>query len=114
MNKLYPNLGRLNFNLPLKDTQAIMGKKESEHLPPRCTDAAYFNCKTGELLKQQPFTAVSFGTKIKKYILPIHAGIIYGWATKILAFVVSLFTASLPITGFLIWLGKRRKKKRLA
>ncbi|MEH3113418.1 PepSY-associated TM helix domain-containing protein [Pedobacter terrae] len=112
MNKLYPNPGRLNFNIPPKGGQAIMGQKESEQLPPGCTNAAYFDSKTGQLIKQQPFATVSFGTKIKKYVLPIHAGSIYGLGTKILAFVVSLFTASLPITGFLIWLGKRKKKKK--
>ncbi|GGH10260.1 PepSY-associated TM helix domain-containing protein [Pedobacter zeae] len=112
MNALYPNAGRLNFNIPPKGGLAIMGQKESEQLPPGCTDAAYFDSKTGQLIKQQPFAAVSLGTKIKKYVLPLHSGSIYGWGTKILAFAVSLFTVSLPVTGFLIWLGKRKKKKK--
>jgi len=111
MNTLYPNPGRLNFNIPLKGDQAIMAQKENKQLPPGCTNAAYFDGKTGQLIKQQPFANVSLGTKIKKYVLPLHTGSIYGWSTKILAFLVSLFTASLPITGFLIWLGKRKKKK---
>lgn len=112
MNKLYPDPGRLNFNIPPKGGQATMGQKESEKLPPGCTNTAYFDSKTGELIKQQPFSAVSLGTKIKKYVLPIHAGSIYGLGTKILVFLVSLLTASLPITGFLIWLGKCKKKKK--
>ncbi|WP_293787445.1 PepSY domain-containing protein [uncultured Pedobacter sp.] len=112
MNELYPHPGRLNFNFPPKGGQAIMGQKESEQLPPGCTNAAYFDSKTGHLIKPQPFAALSLGTKIKKYVLPLHAGSIYGLGTKIFTFVVTLFTASLPVTGFLIWLGKRKKKKK--
>ncbi|WP_145857532.1 PepSY-associated TM helix domain-containing protein [Pedobacter suwonensis] len=112
MNKLYPNPGRLNFNISPKSGLAIMAQKESEELPPGCTNAAYFDGKTGRIIRQRPFASVSLGTKIKKYVLPVHAGSIYGLGTKILAFVVALFTASLPITGFMIWLSKRKKKKK--
>jgi uncharacterized iron-regulated membrane protein len=41
----------------------------------------------------------------------IHVGAIWGIAGKILAFSVSLISASLPITGFLIWWGRRNKRK---
>jgi len=111
MTQLYPLPGSLIFNIPPKGVQAFLVQKESALLIPGCTDAAYFDSKTGQLIKQQPFAQVSTGTKIKKLVLPIHSGSLYGWATKILAFIVSLFTATLPVSGFLIWLGKRKKKK---
>ena len=41
----------------------------------------------------------------------VHVGAIGGIYGKILAFIISLLSASLPVTGFLIWLGKRRKQK---
>lgn len=41
----------------------------------------------------------------------LHTGFIGGMTTKILYFTASLICASLPITGFYIWWGKRRKKK---
>ncbi|MEA5141254.1 PepSY-associated TM helix domain-containing protein [Arcicella rigui] len=40
----------------------------------------------------------------------IHVGAIFGFAGKVLAFCVSLVAASLPITGFYIWWGRRKKK----
>lgn len=42
----------------------------------------------------------------------IHVGQIAGLPGKIIAFLASLICASLPITGFIIWLGKRKKKPK--
>ena len=38
----------------------------------------------------------------------IHVGAIGGLTGKIIAFIVSLICASLPVTGFLVWWMKRR------
>lgn len=40
-----------------------------------------------------------------------HTGRGLGQAGKLLAFLASLFAASLPVTGFYIWYGRRAKKK---
>ncbi|MCP9198842.1 PepSY domain-containing protein [Gramella sp. GC03-9] len=40
----------------------------------------------------------------------IHVGAIGGLPGKILAFFISLFCASLPVTGFLLWYGRTYKK----
>nr|WKN34920.1 PepSY-associated TM helix domain-containing protein [Tunicatimonas sp. TK19036] len=42
----------------------------------------------------------------------IHTGAIAGLPGKILAFFASLIVASLPITGFMIWWGRRNKKSK--
>ncbi|WP_316819806.1 PepSY-associated TM helix domain-containing protein [Pedobacter gandavensis] len=39
----------------------------------------------------------------------IHTGRIYGWPSQILAFFASFICATLPVSGFLIWLRKRKK-----
>ncbi|PZR29984.1 MAG: hypothetical protein DI535_00330 [Citrobacter freundii] len=41
----------------------------------------------------------------------IHTGRILGLPGKLVMFLAALITASLPVTGFLIWNGKRRKKR---
>ncbi len=43
-------------------------------------------------------------------IYDIHLGTIFGLPGKVLVFLASLTAASLPITGFLIWFNKKRKK----
>lgn len=41
----------------------------------------------------------------------LHTGFIGGFGTKLMYFTASLICASLPITGFYVWWGKRRKSK---
>jgi uncharacterized iron-regulated membrane protein len=40
----------------------------------------------------------------------IHTGAILALPGKIFAFLISLLIASLPVSGFLIWLGRNKKK----
>ncbi len=49
--------------------------------------------------------------KIIRMNYDIHIGAIGGIAGKIIAFLVSLLTASLPVTGMLLWYGRTYKKK---
>ncbi|MES2454559.1 MAG: PepSY-associated TM helix domain-containing protein [Bacteroidota bacterium] len=44
----------------------------------------------------------------------LHVGAIGGFTTKIIYFLASLICASLPVTGFYIWWGKKRKAWRQA
>ena len=48
--------------------------------------------------------------KLLRMNYDIHVGAIWGLPGKILAFFASLIAASLPITGFMIWWGRRKKK----
>lgn len=54
--------------------------------------------------------------KLEAYIFrmnyDIHIGAILGLPGKILAFFASLISASLPITGFYIWWGRRKKERK--
>ncbi|PBQ34276.1 peptidase M4 [Sphingobacteriaceae bacterium] len=54
---------------------------------------------------------VCFSDKLMKMNYDIHVGSILGIPGKILAFFASLIIASLPITGFMIWWGRKNKKK---
>ncbi|WP_238989984.1 PepSY-associated TM helix domain-containing protein [Flavobacterium sharifuzzamanii] len=54
--------------------------------------------------------------KIRRMNYDIHVGSVLGLTGKIIAFLASLISASLPITGFIIWWGKQKfgKKKTAA
>lgn len=58
------------------------------------------------------FDDASFGVKLRKMNYDIHVGSILGLPGKVIAFFASLIGASLPITGFIIWWGKRKKNKK--
>ncbi|MDY0906759.1 PepSY-associated TM helix domain-containing protein [Pedobacter sp. CFBP9032] len=71
----------------------------------------YFNPNTGTLFDKILHQDKSLGMKWRNSNLDIHDGGIFGWPTQVLAFLASLIIATLPTTGFLIWLGKKKKKK---
>ncbi|WP_405368767.1 PepSY-associated TM helix domain-containing protein [Nonlabens sp. Asnod2-A12] len=50
--------------------------------------------------------------KIQRMNYDIHIGAIGGIVGKIIAFLVSLIVASLPVTGVLLWYGRNYKKKK--
>jgi uncharacterized iron-regulated membrane protein len=75
------------------------------------TDNYYFERYTGKLLLVTPNAKKSVGMKLNDMNYDIHVGQIFGLTGKIIAFLASLICASLPITGFIIWLGKRKKPK---
>lgn len=49
--------------------------------------------------------------KILRMNYDIHIGAIGGIAGKIIAFLVSLIIATLPVTGILLWYGRKYKKQ---
>lgn len=57
------------------------------------------------------FEDSGFGGKLRKMNYDIHVGSILGFPGKVLAFLASLIGASLPVTGFLVWYGRKFKKK---
>ncbi|MEO0554748.1 MAG: PepSY-associated TM helix domain-containing protein [Bacteroidota bacterium] len=54
----------------------------------------------------------SNGEKVRAYNYDIHTGAIGGVVGKTIAFFLSLFSASLPVTGFIIWWKKQASAKR--
>jgi uncharacterized iron-regulated membrane protein len=60
------------------------------------------------------FEASGVGGKLRKMNYDIHVGSILGFPGKVLAFLATLIGASLPVTGFLVWYGRKFKKKKTA
>jgi uncharacterized iron-regulated membrane protein len=75
------------------------------------SDVYEFDRYSEKLLKKLPYSAKSPGMKMNDLNYDIHVGQAMGLVGKILAFLGSLICASLPVTGFIVWLGKRKKKK---
>ncbi len=75
------------------------------------SDEYFFDQHSGKLLATQKFSEQSNGEKIRRMNYYIHVGSIGGLPGKLLAFFASLITASLPVTGFIIWIGRKRKKQ---
>ncbi len=71
----------------------------------------YYDRQSASLISQEEFGDKNNGEKVQALNYDLHVGSIGGWPTKILAFLVSLVIASLPISGFMIWLGRKKKNK---
>lgn len=69
-----------------------------------------YHPKTGELYFSTPHDQKTLGAKWRHSNYAIHVGSIYGLPSKIIACFIALFCASLPVSGFLIWWGRRKKK----
>lgn len=68
-----------------------------------------FDENSGEVLFNRSHQKKNFGEKFVAANYDIHVGAILGIWGKILAFIISLICASLPITGFLVWKGRKFK-----
>lgn len=77
-----------------------------------------FDQHTGQPIKgnnpvyDKNYDEVSGAAKLRRMNYDLHVGSILGLPGKILAFFGALIGASLPVTGFLVWWGKRKKKKK--
>ncbi len=72
----------------------------------------YFHPETGALLKDHDYSSKSAGMKLQEMTYGLHTGQYFGITGKIIAFFASLFVAALPVTGFMIWFGRRNKKQK--
>ncbi len=112
-----PDALSLNINLPEK-SKGVINASARYGINIRYNTLRYqFDQFTGQLLKTINFDEKSRGEKLKAMNYDIHTGGILGFPGKVLAFFASLISASLPVTGFMIWYGRRNKmtvKKKTA
>jgi uncharacterized iron-regulated membrane protein len=71
----------------------------------------YFHPQTGELLGDELFEEKNLGMKWRNTNYGIHTGSLFGWPSKVLACLLSLFAASLPVTGLLIWYPRYQRQR---
>jgi len=69
----------------------------------------YFHPLDGKRIKSQAFEQKSLGLQVVEMNYGIHTGQVLDLPGKIIAFIASLLAAALPVTGFVIWYGRRNK-----
>lgn len=111
-NQLLPYKGPVTITVPASDSVAItISKLNEEASIANVVDFVYYEKGTGRLLEKRLYKDESTGMKVRRLIYPIHTGSLYGWPTKLLALIGCGFATSLPVTGLLVWLGRKKKKK---
>lgn len=112
-NQQLPNPGKILMTLSESDSLSVTISKTNDSAPiSNIVDFLYFDKNNGQLIKKRLYADETKGMKVRRLIFPIHTGSLLGWPTKIIAFIVALIAASLPVTGVIIWLGKKFKGKK--
>lgn len=76
------------------------------------SDDYLYDQYSGKALAVKKFSDLTNGEKLRRMNYYIHVGSIGGITGKFLAFFASIIAASLPVTGLVIWLGRKKKKKK--
>lgn len=77
----------------------------------RASDRYEFNRRSGELSLATKYTDANEADKLRGWIYSIHTGSLGGLFTRILWLLGALLGASLPLTGYYIWIKHLLKKK---
>lgn len=76
----------------------------------RSSDRYTFDPRTGEITDVALYRDNPPSGKIRGWIYSVHVGSFGGWFTRILWFVAALVGATLPLTGYYLWIKRLRRK----
>lgn len=115
---LYQKYATAMFVLPAAKNGSILLRANPEEATIYKSDFRYFDQYSGKEVAgayvwgryEDAQVTADF---IRRMNYDIHTGAIFGLPGRIALFFVALIVASLPITGFYFWLGKKRKSKRV-
>lgn len=112
----YKEAHSYEFHFPENDTTSILVEVENSKGLYYNMDYLFFDQYSSKELESGSiygkYKNASFADKVIRMNYDIHIGAIGGLAGKIIAFLASLICASLPVTGTLLWYGKKFKKKK--
>ncbi|MVZ64561.1 PepSY domain-containing protein [Sphingobacterium sp. DK4209] len=108
--KTYPNSGMMSIRLRKEDAASFDIQIRLEEQKTNKFKWYYFDKKALTLDKVISHDKQTAGERLGSLNFDLHTGNIAGWPTKILAFIISLFCASLPVTGYIIWINKSKKR----
>lgn len=110
-----PANGSIEVHTPETDSSAIAVNINSDPATYWKTDYRYFDQYTLEEKSVNHiwgrYKETNASQKLMRMNYDIHTGAALGMPGKILAFCASLIIASLPVTGTVIWWGRRKKAK---
>ena len=114
MKQLYPNSESIEVHPPETAASPIAANANPDRDTYWKIDYRYFDQYTMKELDVDHiygrFQSASVADKIMRMNYDVHTGAIMGIAGKVMMFFGSLIAASLPVTGVVMWLGRRKKK----
>ncbi|GIZ10142.1 PepSY domain-containing protein [Flavobacterium sp. UMI-01] len=115
MKTKYPQAKSIEIHPPETDTTAIATNANPDQGTYWKTNYHYYDPYTLEEIEVDHIYGKLANAGIPDTLMrmnyDIHTGAIIGFPGKVVAFLISLFIASLPLTGFYIWWGRKKKKE---
>ncbi|CAG5006194.1 hypothetical protein DYBT9275_03754 [Dyadobacter sp. CECT 9275] len=102
------NEAHINFPKNLKDPIRVNLRYPYQIV--RNQNVFEFDQFSGKLLNAEYFRDYTAADKVKHANRALHTGQAFGLTGKIIMFLASLFSATLPVSGFLIWYQRKNKK----
>ena len=78
----------------------------------RAADSYKFNPRSGEVTEVELYRDSNKASKLRGWILALHIGNWGGLFSKILTFIAAIIGASLPMTGYYLWIKRMRRKQK--
>ncbi|PWV54389.1 PepSY domain-containing protein [Chitinophaga sp. S165] len=113
-NEKLPYEGTITIRFADNDSLSLATSKENRTRHANVNDFLYFQAGTAKLVQVRLYDNDSKANITRKWMYALHRGSIYGIPTKIISLIAALVAFSLPISGFLIWMGRKKKKKPAA
>ncbi len=111
----HPDYKSFEVHYPASDSSSIYVEVSYQKGVYYSSDYLFYDQNTLEEIETPgiygEYKNATLADKVIRMNYDIHVGAIGGIFGKILAFIISLVTASLPVTGFLLWWGRRYKKR---
>lgn len=110
----YPGANETTINLPADSLAHIRIQRRYDYAIVRKQNTLFADQYTGRRMKEELYQNYTGYDLVARSNFDLHTGRIraLGMGSKLVYFLASLVAASLPVTGFMIWWG-RKKKKRL-
>lgn len=78
----------------------------------RATDSYDFHPRSGEITGSRPYDTQDKAAKVRSAVYMVHVGSWGGLLTRVLTFLSALLGATLPLTGYYLWLRRWLRKRR--
>ncbi|MWW24026.1 PepSY-associated TM helix domain-containing protein [Algibacter lectus] len=116
LRKESPKAENFELHYPKTDSSSVYVEVSNSNDLFYDSDFRFFDQNTLEEIETPAIFGKYVDAKVPDKILrmnyDIHIGAIGGIVGKIIAFIISLLTASLPVTGALLWYGRHYKKSK--
>ena len=77
-------------------------------------DKYTYHKRSGEITKVKRYDSESKATKLRSMVYMVHVGSWGGWITRLITFLAALLGATLPLTGYYLWLRRLLRKKQFS